>query len=79
MNGEIAEYAIYNSGVTPLWQKISDDVIVSAIAIPFDYRGLPKVTNLPVTVTVTKGISKRCTSVVTLLGAVRQGSATECP
>jgi hypothetical protein len=79
MNGEIAEYAMYNTGDIPLWQRIGDDLVVSAIAIPFDYKGLPKVTTLPVTVTVTKGNLKRCTSLVTLLGAVRQGENSQCP
>ncbi|AFY74745.1 prepilin-type N-terminal cleavage/methylation domain-containing protein [Synechococcus sp. PCC 7502] len=78
-NGINAEYAVYTSGDTPIWQTLSDDVTVSAIAIPINYQGTINPNNVPSQVTITKGNLKRCTSIVTLLGAVRQGEGTECP
>lgn len=78
MNGNVAEYAIYSNGVTPIWKTISDDVVVSAIAIPINFQGTIDPNNVPAQVSVSKGNLKRCTSIVTLLGAVRQGSGTEC-
>jgi len=79
MNGTVAEYAIYSNGETPIWLTIPEDVVVSAIAIPIDSKGTIDPTDVPAQVTVTKGNLKRCTSIVTLLGAIRQGSNAECP
>jgi len=75
-NGDRAEYAIYKSPLGAIWQTL-DDVTVSNSLVEVDFRGNTK--DVPTTVTVTNGNQKRCTSVVTLLGATRQLEGAECP
>jgi len=75
-NGDRAEYAIYKNPLGAIWQTL-DDVTVSNSLVEIDFRGNTK--DVPTTVTVTNGNQKRCTSVITLLGATRQLEGAECP
>jgi len=73
-NGDQAEYSVYKD--VPIWRQL-EDVTVTNSKIKIDFQGNTK--DVPTTVTVTNGNQKRCTSVVTLLGATRQLEGAECP
>ena len=80
MNGDRSEYSIYTGSTADGWQTLSRDIAVTPATIGFNYRGEPdQNVTLPATVTVTKNNLKRCTAVVTLLGAIRQGEQNQCP
>jgi len=73
-NGDQAEYSVYKD--VPIWRQL-EDVTVTNSKIEIDFQGNTK--DVPIIVIVSKGNQKRCTSVVTLLGATRQGEGAECP
>jgi prepilin-type N-terminal cleavage/methylation domain-containing protein len=78
MNGAIAEYAVYTEPSGAIWQKLGDVTVTPAIAT-FNSKGSPSTIPVTVTVTTANSIQKRCVSVITLIGGVKQGSDSECP
>jgi prepilin-type N-terminal cleavage/methylation domain-containing protein len=81
MNGNTPEYAVYSGATAFYWDKLGDQVTVTPVAIPINYKGVvpPTSVGAVVNIRVTNGNSKRCTTVATLLGALRQGVDAQCP
>jgi prepilin-type N-terminal cleavage/methylation domain-containing protein len=79
---EVPEVSIYQGLVPGNWRSLSTEsqgIEISPKLIKINSKGnFDGDDDLPVKVVVTKGNLKRCTNVVTLLAAIRQGQGDAC-